>query len=120
MKARHVATALVAFAATTSCTSNSAGFRIGERLRPTPPADVTDPPAAGSSFAVVGTVHSHCRWNWFVGWAGCRRGPMIEQLRVEASRLGADAVLDIERTGFWQYEWTDVHYRGIAVRWTDP
>jgi len=67
-------------------------------------------------YEIVGKVHSHCRRNWCFGLGGCTKGKMIKFLKEEASRLGADAIIDIKKERFSQLEWTDVHYHAIAVR----
>jgi uncharacterized protein YbjQ (UPF0145 family) len=66
---------------------------------------------------VVGKVHSHCRWNWLFGWAACGEKTMRQRLKGEAAYLGADGLIDVTRTSFSQFEWTDVHYHATAVRW---
>ena len=96
------------------------GFAAGERERPTAPSGIelldTEP---SRPLEAIGTVHAHCRTNWLAIAFNCGEGDMRESLRMRAGELGADAVVSIERTGFWQIEWSDVHLRGKAVRWLD-
>ena len=68
-------------------------------------------------YRVIGKVHSHCRRDWFFGGDACGDSRMKEALRQEAANLGANAVMNVQRDSFWQFEWTDVHYHGTAIRW---
>jgi hypothetical protein len=100
--------------------THSVGFAAGLRERPTAPSDVelldTDP---ARPYEAIGTVHAHCRTNWFAAVFNCHESEMRQSLRTRGGELGAHAVIGIERSGFWQIEWTDVHLRGKAVRWLD-
>ncbi|MEN8183663.1 MAG: hypothetical protein ABFS46_14130 [Myxococcota bacterium] len=102
------------------CVTHSVGFAAGERERPTSPGGIelldTEP---NHPYVVIGTVHAHCRTNWLAIAFNCSEGDMRHSLRTRAGELGADAIISVERTGFWQIEWSDVHLRGRAVRWLD-
>jgi hypothetical protein len=75
--------------------------------------------APNRPFQIIGKVHSHCRWNWLFGWGAGGDRRMNENLRKEAATLGANAIVNVKRERFSQFEWTDVHYHGTAIRW-DP
>jgi hypothetical protein len=100
--------------------NHSVALAAGERLRPTSPEtiEILDGTPARAHEA-IGTVHAHCRTNWLAALFNCREDAMRQELRVRAGELGADAVVSLESSGFWQIEWSDVHLRGKAVRWTD-
>lgn len=111
---------LIALLLPTACVTHSVGFAAGERERPTAPSNIelidSEP---GRPYQAIGAVHAHCRTNWLAAAFNCREGEMRKSLQKRGGELGADAVVDIERTGFWQIEWSDVHLRGKAVRWLD-
>jgi hypothetical protein len=101
------------------CVQQSLALAAGERARPSSPAAVDlleEVPARPHE--AIGVVHAHCRTNWLAYPFNCSARSMRELLRIRAGELGADAVIDIRRTSFWQIEWTDIHLRGKAVRWT--
>jgi hypothetical protein len=105
----------------TGCVEQSLALAAGERLRPTPPTAIELIEGAPSRpHEAIGTVHAHCRTHWLAAAFNCHEGRLREALRVRAGELGADAVVSIQRSSFWQIEWTDVHVRGRAVRWTAP
>jgi hypothetical protein len=112
---------LLCSVAVSGCVNHSVALAAGERLRPTSPEaiEILDG-LPGRDNEVVGTVHSHCRTNWLAAFLNCHEDDMRQELRVRAGELGADAVVSVERSSFWQFEWTDVHLRGKAVRWTAP
>ena len=100
-----------------SCTSHTARLPIGPLHNP------TNPDAVGvgggiptQPYEVIGKVHSHCRWNWFFGWAACGEKKMVENLKHEAAYLGANALINVDHSSFSQFEWTDVHYHATAIR----
>lgn len=115
------ATALVVAGslALAACVNQSLGIPAGERLRPTSPAlvELLDSEPA-RPHELIGKVHAHCRTNWLAAAFSCRESSLRDALRIRAAELGADAVVSIERTSFWQLEWTDVHLRGKALRWS--
>ena len=98
------------------CTSHSARLSIGSRHNPTNPDAVAGGGMPTQPYEVIGKVHSHCRWNWFFGWAACSEKTMMENLWHEAAYLGADALINVDHTSFSQFEWTDVHYHATAIR----
>lgn len=102
------------------CVTQSLALAAGERLRPTAPTEIAL--VDGESprpYRAIGAVHAHCRTSWLAAAFNCRESDLRDELRVRAGELGAHAVVGIERTGFWQFEWNDVHLRGKAVRWSD-
>ena len=68
-------------------------------------------------YEIMGKVHSHCRWNWFFGWAGCSKNAMKDLLKEEAAKLGANAIINVKQESFSQFEWTDIHYHATAIHW---
>ena len=44
---------------------------------------------------------------------------MMNRLKEEAVSAGAAAILDVEDRSFSKFEWTDVHYWGTAIVWTE-
>jgi hypothetical protein len=100
------------------CVNQSVALPAGGRLRPTSPdgVELLDAPPA-HDHEVIGTVHAHCRTNWLAAPFNCQDAAMRDALRVRAAEMGADAVVSIRRTRFWQIEWTDLHLRGKAIRW---
>lgn len=102
----------------TGCVTQSLGLGVGERLRPTSPSTIelfdSDP---ARPHETIGKVHAHCRTDWLAAAFNCNESSLREALRDHAATLGADAVVSITRTSFWQFEWTDIHLRGRAVRW---
>jgi hypothetical protein len=104
----------------TGCVTQSLGLAAGEPMRPTSPAEIElFDSEATRPYEPIGVVHAHCRTNWLAAAFNCREGAMRDALRMRAGELGAHAVVDIDRSGFWQIEWSDVHLRGKAVRWLD-
>ena len=105
--------------ALSGCVTQSLALAAGEPERPTSPSaiELLDSEPTRKHEA-IGKVHAHCRTHWLAAAFNCQEGPMREALRTRAGELGADAVVSIERTSFWQLEWTDVHLRGEAIRWT--
>jgi hypothetical protein len=99
------------------CTSHSARLPVGTLHNPSNPetVDILDG-IPGQHYEIVGKVHSHCRWNWFLAWAACGEETMLENLRNEAAYLGANALVNVDDTSFSQFEWTDVHYHATAIR----
>ena len=110
---------LLCSVALAGCVEQSLALAAGERLRPTPPSaiELLDGVPARPHEA-IGTVHAHCRTNWLAAVLNCHERSLREALRIRAGELGADAVVSIQRSSFWQVEWTDVHLRGKAIRWT--
>lgn len=103
-----------------ACVTQSLGLPAGEHLRPTSPTTIELLDAdAVRPHETIGKVHAHCRTNWLAAAFNCYESELRETLRVRAAELGADAVVSITRTSFWQIEWTDIHLRGKAVRWID-
>jgi hypothetical protein len=114
------AVALVGALLATGCVTQSLGLAAGGHLRPTSPAEIEllDSEATRPHEA-IGVVHAHCRTNWLAAAFNCRESELREALRMRAGELGAHAVVAIDRSGFWQIEWSDVHLRGKAVRWLE-
>lgn len=105
------------------CVTQSLALAAGESMRPTPPSEIEIIAGASSRpHEAIGTVHAHCRTHWLAAAFNCHEEDLREELRTRAAQLGAHAVVGIERSGFWQIEWSDVHLRGKAVRWitTEP
>jgi hypothetical protein len=104
--------------ATSGCAHYSANQPIGALQSQTSPEQVMlIEGSPNRSFRVVGKVHSHCRWDWFLGWASCQDSTMKQALKEEAAKLGATAIMNITRDSFSQFEWTDVHYQATAFVW---
>ena len=102
------------------CVTQSLALAAGEPMRPTSPAEVEFLDAEVTRpHEAIGVVHAHCRTNWLAAAINCRESSLREALRTRAGELGAHAVVAIERSSFWQIEWTDVHLRGKAVRWIE-
>ena len=110
---------LVCSLALSGCVTQSLALAAGGPVRPTSPSaiELLDSEPIRPHEA-IGKVHAHCRTHWLAAAFNCHEDPMREALRTRAGELGADAVVSIERTSFWQFEWTDVHLRGEAIRWT--
>jgi hypothetical protein len=101
-----------------SCSRFSQGFPLGEPRPATSGREVVVLDAApDKAFEVVGKVHSHCRRNWFFGWGAGGREAMVAALKEEAAKLGAQGIMDVQKLGFSQFEWTDIHYYATALRW---
>ncbi len=102
-----------------ACVQHSLALPAGERERPTARSTVelydSDP---GRSYQTIGKVHAHCRTDWLAAAVNCHDSSMREELRARAAEIGAEAVVSIKRTSFWQIEWTDIHLSGKAVRWS--
>jgi hypothetical protein len=110
---------LLCSVALSACVEQSLALAAGDRLRPTSPSTIELLAGAPARpHEAIGTVHAHCRTNWLAAAFNCREGSLREALRIRAGELGADAVVSIQRSSFWQIEWTDVHLRGKAIRWT--
>lgn len=100
------------------CSYHSKNLPVGSIYENTDPGKIVIvEKTPNKSYESIGKVHSHCRWNWFFGWAGCGENKMKIILKEEAAKLGADAIIDVKRESFSQYEWTDVHYHATAIRW---
>ena len=103
-----------------ACVEHSLALPAGERLRPSARSTlelVDGEPAR--AYATIGKVHAHCRTNWLAAAFNCHESSLREELRMRAAEIGADAVVSITRTSFWQLEWTDILLRGKAVRWSE-
>jgi hypothetical protein len=71
--------------------------------------------APATGYHALGSVHTHLRWNWICAWWAPFAWNPEARLKAEARALGADAIIDMRKEQFHQFEWTDTHYSGTAV-----